>query len=71
MLMEAMEVQLHVFSTGAIDGGEWSAYSNGRLTSGERASFVCCKGDSVGSRTSLTFWRSENLLVTRELKYDS
>jgi len=38
MLMEAMEVQLHVFSTTAVDGGERSAYSTGRFTSGEIAS---------------------------------
>jgi hypothetical protein len=71
MRMEAMEVQFHVFSTAAVDGGEWLAYSTGRLTSGERASFICCTGGSVGSRTSRTFWRTENFLVVRELKYDS
>lgn len=36
-----MEVQLHVFSTAAVDGGEWSAYSKDRSTSGEKASFIC------------------------------
>jgi len=41
MRMEAMEVQLQVFSTAAVDGGEWSAYSKDRSTSGERASFIC------------------------------
>jgi hypothetical protein len=29
--MEGMEIQLHVFSTAAADGGELSAYSNGAL----------------------------------------
>ena len=71
MRMESLEVQLHLFSTAAVDGGEWSAYSKDRRTYGERASFICCKRDSVDSRTSLTFSKTENFLVLGELKYDS
>jgi len=70
MLMEAMEVQLHVFSTTAVDGGERSAYSTGRFTSGEIAS-LSVEEEARWAPELVWRFREKNFLVLRELKYDS
>jgi hypothetical protein len=47
------DVQIHVFLTSALDGGEWSASRPGRFTPGERASGTHWIGVWVGSRAGL------------------
>jgi hypothetical protein len=48
-----MDVQIHVFPTSALVGGEWSASRTGRLTRGETAHGTHLIGDWVGPRAGL------------------
>jgi hypothetical protein len=48
-----VDVEIHVFFTSALFGGEWSASQPGRFTSGERAPVIHWIGGWVGSRTGL------------------
>jgi hypothetical protein len=48
-----VDVQIHVYLTSALIGGEWSASRTGRLTTGERIPGAHWKGSWVSSRNSL------------------
>jgi hypothetical protein len=48
-----MDVQIHIFLTLALAGGEWSASLPGRFTPGERAPDTHWIGGSVGPRSGL------------------
>jgi hypothetical protein len=48
-----VDVQIHVFFTSAVVGGEWSASRPGRFTPGERAPGTHRIGGWVGPRTGL------------------
>jgi hypothetical protein len=48
-----VDVQIHVFLTSALVGGEWSASLPGRVTPGEMAPGIRWIGGLVGPRTSL------------------
>jgi hypothetical protein len=48
-----VDVQIHVFLTSALAGGEWLASRPGRLTPGERARGAHWIWGSVGPRTGL------------------
>jgi hypothetical protein len=50
-----MDVQIHVFLTSALVGGEWLASRPGRFTPGEIASGTHWKGVWVGPRTGLGY----------------
>jgi hypothetical protein len=46
-------VQIHIFLTSAIAGGEWSASRSGRFTPGERTLGTHCIGGWVNPRVGL------------------
>jgi hypothetical protein len=48
-----VDVQIHIFLTSALVGGEWSASGTGHFTSGERIPYTHWIGDWVGPRTDL------------------
>jgi hypothetical protein len=48
-----MDVQIHIFLTSALVGGEWSASRPGRFTTGERAPSTHWIGGWVGPRVGL------------------
>jgi hypothetical protein len=48
-----VDVEIHVFLTSVLDGGEWSALRPGRFTSEERAPGTHWIGGWVGPRTGL------------------
>jgi hypothetical protein len=48
-----MDVQIHIFLTSALDGGEWSATRLYRFTPGKRAPGTHWIGGWVGSRAGL------------------
>jgi hypothetical protein len=48
-----MDVQILVFLTSSLIGGEWSASLPGRFTTGERAPGTHCIGAWVGPRAGL------------------
>jgi hypothetical protein len=48
-----VDVQIHVFLTSTLVGGEWSASRLSHFTPGERASGTHWIGDWVGYRTDL------------------
>jgi hypothetical protein len=47
---DGVEVQLHVFLTSALDGGEWLALRPCRFTPGERARGTNWRGSWVGAK---------------------
>jgi hypothetical protein len=48
-----VDIQIHIFLTSALVGGEWSATRPGCFTPGERALGTHCIGDEVRSRVGL------------------
>jgi hypothetical protein len=48
-----VEVEVHIFLTSALDGGQWSASRPGRFTLGERAPGTHWVGGWVGTRAVL------------------
>jgi hypothetical protein len=48
-----VDIQIHVFLTSALVGGEWSASHSDRFTPGERAAGTHWIGGWVGLRTGL------------------
>jgi hypothetical protein len=48
-----VDVQIYVFLTSALVGGEWSASRPGRYTLGEKAPSTRWIGGGVGPRTGL------------------
>jgi hypothetical protein len=48
-----VDVQIHIFLTSALDGGEWSASRPGRFTPGERALSTHWIGGWVGPTAGL------------------
>jgi hypothetical protein len=48
-----MDVQIHIFLTSALVGGEWSASRPGRFTPGERAPGTYWIGDWVDPKAGL------------------
>jgi hypothetical protein len=48
-----VDVQIHIFFTSALVGGEWSSSCPGRCTPGEKAARTHWKGGWVGPRTGL------------------
>jgi hypothetical protein len=48
-----VEVQIHVFKTSVLVGGEWSASPPGRFTPRERGLCIHWIGDWVGPRAGL------------------
>jgi hypothetical protein len=55
-----VEVQLHVFLTSAVDGGEWSASRTNRFTPRERAPATHWIGGWVSPRTGERGGEEEN-----------
>jgi hypothetical protein len=53
MTYEGADVQIHVFLTSALVGGEWSASHLGYFTPGERAPSTHWIGDWVGPGAGL------------------
>jgi hypothetical protein len=49
----AVDVEIHIFLTSALDGGEWSASLPGHFTPGERDPYTHWIGGWVGPRASL------------------
>jgi hypothetical protein len=58
-----VDVQIHIFLTSALVGGEWSASHPGRFTPGERAPSNHCRGGWVDPRASLDEVQKENFLT--------
>jgi hypothetical protein len=56
-----MEVQLHVFFTLTLDGGEWADSRPARLISSERFSYIRCMGGWLGPSTNWSLLRREEL----------
>jgi hypothetical protein len=54
-----VDVQIHVFLSSSVIGGEWSASCFGRFTAEERAPGTSWIGVWVGPTTGLTTWRGE------------
>jgi hypothetical protein len=48
-----VDVQIHIFLTSVVAGGEWSASRPGRCTSGERAACTHWVGGSVGPKAGV------------------
>jgi hypothetical protein len=48
-----VDVEIQIFLTSALVGGEWSASRPGRFTPGERAPDIYCIGDWVDPRAGL------------------
>jgi hypothetical protein len=48
-----VDVQIHIFLTSALAGGEWSASRPGRFTTGERATGTHWIGSWVGPRACM------------------
>jgi hypothetical protein len=53
MAYGGVDVQIHVFLTSALVGGEWSGTRSGHFTPGERAIGTHWRGGSVGPSTGL------------------
>jgi hypothetical protein len=66
-----VEVEIHLFFTSAIVGGEWLASRPGRFTTGERARDTHWVGDLVGSRAGLDVVKGRNILSIAGLKLRS
>jgi hypothetical protein len=64
---EGVDVQIHVFLTSALVGGEWSASRPCRFTPGERALGTNYKGGWVGPRTGLDDVERREKLLTLKL----
>jgi hypothetical protein len=60
-----VDVQINMFLTSAVVGGEWSASRPGRFTSWERASDTHWIGGWVGSRDGLDDVERRKLAPTR------
>jgi hypothetical protein len=58
-----MEIQLPVFLTSALDGGEWSASSTGRFTPGERITGTHWIRDCVAPRAGLDVMKKRQILL--------
>jgi hypothetical protein len=58
----AVDVQIHIFLTSALVGGEWSASRPGRFTTGERAPGSHCIGGWVDPRAALGRLEEEKIL---------
>jgi hypothetical protein len=59
-----VDVQIHVFLTSALLGGECSASCFGRITPGERAPGTHWKGGWMGPRTGLDDMKRKFLTLT-------
>jgi hypothetical protein len=57
-----VDVQIHIFLTSALAGGEWSASRPGRFTPGERASGIHWIGGWVDHRAGLDDFEKEKIL---------
>jgi hypothetical protein len=63
-----VELQLHTFSTSAIDGHEWSASCTGCYIPRETVSGTHCRGGSVGARAILdAVAKRRNACLYREM----
>jgi hypothetical protein len=56
-------VQIHIFFTSALVGGEWSDSRPGRFTPGERAPGNYCIGGLLGPRAGLDYLEKRKLLT--------
>jgi hypothetical protein len=65
---EGVDVQIHVFLTSALVGGEWSALPLGRLIPGERVPGTHCIGGWMGPRTGLGDLERRKFLPLPELE---
>jgi hypothetical protein len=63
-----VDIYIHVFSTSALVGGEWSASRPGRFTPGERVPGVHWIGSWVCVRTSLDDMEKRKFLPQPGLK---
>jgi hypothetical protein len=50
---EGVGIQLHIFLTLVLAGGEWSASHHSHLTAQAKSPSTCCIGDWVGPRIDL------------------
>jgi hypothetical protein len=55
-----VDVEIHIFLTSALVGGEWSASRPGRFTPGERAPGTHWIGGWMTPEPVWTTWRREN-----------
>jgi hypothetical protein len=58
-----LDVEIHIFLTSALAGGEWSALLAGRFTSGERAPGTHWIGGWVNLRTGLDDVKNRKFLT--------
>jgi hypothetical protein len=66
------DVQIHIFLTSALAGGEWSASYSGRFTPGERTPPVPIGQEFGWTPESVwTMWRRENSCPYRDSNSDS
>jgi hypothetical protein len=63
-----VDVQIHIFLTSALVGGEWSASRSGRFTPGERSSGTNCIGGWVDPRAGLDDMEKRKYLSLPELE---
>jgi hypothetical protein len=63
-----MDVEIHVFLTSALIGGEWSASGPGRFTLGQRALGIHWIRDLVGPRAGLDDVENRKLLTLSRLE---
>jgi hypothetical protein len=63
-----LDVQIHVFLTSALFGGEWSVSRLGRLTPGERTPGSHWIGSWVGPRAGLEEVEKKKFLILPGLK---
>jgi hypothetical protein len=65
-----VDVQIHIFLTSALVGGEWSASRPGRFTPEERAPSTHQIGGWVGPRAGLEYMESKKFLVLPDSNSD-
>jgi hypothetical protein len=63
-----LDVQIHIFLTSAIVGGEWSASSPDRFTPGEKAPSTNRIGDWVGPTAGLDDVEKRKFFILPELE---
>jgi hypothetical protein len=67
-MYEIVVVQVHVFLTSAVVGGEWSASRLGHIAPRERAPGTHCTGSWVGPRAGLDNMEKRKFLTLPELE---
>jgi hypothetical protein len=63
-----VDVEVHIFLTSALVGGEWSASGHGRFTPGERTPSTHWIGGWVGPRASLNDVEMRKFLTLQGLE---